>query len=127
MGTDVKHFRDLEVYQNAKKAALEIFELTQGFPVEERYSLVDQIRRSSRSVCSNIAEAWHKRRYKAAFIAKLSDSEGESAETQVWLDFSMECKYLDKDTCTKLDDQYSKIIGQLIRMIANPEKWTFKR
>ena len=123
----IKHFRDLEVYQNAKKAAMEIFKLTKGFPVEERYSLVDQIRRSSRSVCSNIAEAWHKRRYKAAFVAKLSDSEGESAETQTWLDFSMECNYLDNETCTKLDDQYSKIIGQLIRMIDNSEKWTFKR
>ncbi len=127
MSEVIKHFRDLKVYQNAKKAAMEIYELTKGFPKEEKFSLVDQIRRSSRSVCSNIAEAWHKRRYKASFVAKLSDSEGEAAETQVWLDFSHDCKYLNQDTYTRLDDEYAKIIGQLIRMINDPSKWTFKR
>ena len=84
----VKLHQDLEVYQLAFAAAMEIFELSKKFPVEERYSLTDQIRRSSRSVCANLAEAWRKRRYKAAFIAKLSDCESEAAETQVWIEFS---------------------------------------
>mgnify|MGYP001612864489 CR=1 FL=1 len=127
MSDVIKHFRDLKVYQNARKAAMEIYELTKKFPKEEKYSLVDQIRRSSRSVCSNISEAWHKRRYKAAFVAKLSDSEGEAAETQVWLDFSLECNYIEQDLFDRLDDEYAKIIGQLIRMINDPGKWTFKR
>ena len=106
---------------------MEIYELTKKFPKEEKYSLVDQIRRSSRSVCSNISEAWHKRRYKASFVAKLSDSEGEAAETQVWLDFSLECNYIEQDLFDRLVDEYAKIIGQLIRMINDPGKWTFKR
>ena len=126
MSEVIKHFRDLDVYRNAKKAAMEIYELTKGFSKEEKFSQVDQIRRSSRSVCSNIAEAWHKRRYKASFVARLSDSEGEAAETQVWLDFSLECTYIDRETFDRLDDEYAKIIGQLIRMINDPGKWTFK-
>ena len=96
MGKIINSYRELRVYQNAMDLAMEIFEITKKFPVEERYSLVDQIRRASRSVCSNIAEAWRKRRYKAAFIAKLSDSETEASETQVWLEFSFRCKYITK-------------------------------
>jgi len=82
---------ELEVYQKAFALAMEVFELSKSFPKEERYSLVDQIRRSSRSVCTNLAEAWRKRRYEAAFISKLSDSKAEAAETQVWLQFALEC------------------------------------
>jgi four helix bundle protein len=84
----IRHFRDLDVYQNALAAGLRVYELTKSFPIEERYALTDQARRSSRSVCANIAEAWRKRRYEAAFIAKLSDAEGEAAETQVHLEFA---------------------------------------
>jgi four helix bundle protein len=84
----IRHFRDLDVYQNALAAGLRVYELTKSFPIEERYALTDQARRSSRSVCANIAEAWRKRRYEAAFIAKLSDAEGEAAETQVHLEFT---------------------------------------
>ncbi len=83
MGERIKSYRDLRVYQNAMEAAMEIFELTKGFPLEEKYSMVDQVRRSSRSVCTNISEAWRKRRYRAAFVAKLSDAESEACETQV--------------------------------------------
>ncbi len=88
---------DLEVYRKAFDAAMRIFELSKRFPNEETYSLTDQIRRCSRSVCSNLAEAWRKRRYEAAFVSKLSDSETEAAETQVWLEFAVKCGYLDRD------------------------------
>ena len=106
--------------------AMQIFEITKTFPAEERYSLVDQIRRSSRSVCANIAEAWRKRRYKKAFISKLSDAETEAGETQVWLRFAEKCGYLDNDTRTELDKAYRAIIAQVISMIDNANKWTFK-
>jgi four helix bundle protein len=94
----ITRHQELEVYKKAFEVAMLIFELSKSFPNEETYSLTDQIRRSSRSVCSNIAEAWRKRRYEAAFIAKLNDSEGESAETQTWLEFAVKCKYIDRDT-----------------------------
>jgi four helix bundle protein len=96
------------------------------FPVEEKYSLVDQIRRSSRSVCANIAEAWRKRRYKAACIAKLSDAESEACETQVWIDVSNRCRYLDEALTDELDKAYNRIIGQLVRMISDAENWLIK-
>jgi four helix bundle protein len=89
----IRHFRDLNVYQNALAAGLRVYELSKGFPVEEHYALTDQVRRSSRSVCANIAEAWRKRRYEAAFIAKLSDTEGEAVETQVHLEFAFRFAY----------------------------------
>ena len=94
MADRINSYKDLHVYRNAMDAAMEIFEMTKDFPKEEKYSLVDQIRRSSRSVCANIGEAWRKRRYQAAFISKLSDAETEACETQVWLEFSWRCKYL---------------------------------
>ncbi len=111
----------------AMDAAMEIFQLTKKFPKEEQFSLVDQIRRSSRSVCSNIAESWRKRRYKAAFIAKLNDAETEACETQVWLEFSLRCKYLDSLTFERLDDIYDHILSQLVRMAENPENWILKK
>ena len=86
---NIRSYRELRVYQAAFDVAIEIFELTKSFPPEEKYSLVDQIRRSSRAVCSNLAEAWRKRRYPAHFVNKLSDSEGEADETRVWLEFSL--------------------------------------
>ena len=126
MGDRIRSYKDLRVYQNGMTAAMEIFELTRGFPPEEKYSMVDQMRRSSRSVCTNIAEAWRKRRYRAAFIAKLSDAESEVCETQVWIEFAVGCKYLDALRAEKLTDTYEQIIGQLVRMIEESNKWLIK-
>ena len=116
---------DLEVYQMAFEAAMEIFELTKNFPKEERYSLTDQIRRSSRSVCANLAEAFRKRKYPKSFVAKLSDSEGEAAETEVWLSFSLRCQYIDDSTAQRLNNAYEQIIGKLVNMALQPEKWSY--
>ncbi len=127
MANRIYSYKELNVYQNAFQAALEIFQLTKSFPKSEKYSLVNQIHRSSRSVCSNIAEAWRKRRYKAAFIAKLSDAESEACETQVWIEFAFKCDFLDKDVSTDLDRQYEKIMGQIVRMIDNADKWLIHR
>ena len=120
----IRTHKDLKVYQLAFEAAMEILEITKSFPREERYSLVDQMRRSSRSVAANISEAFRKRRYEKAFISKLSDSEGEAAETQVWLDFSLSCKYIDKQTHDMLFDKYDHIIAMIVNMINQPGKWT---
>lgn len=121
----IKSHKELIVYQLAFKVSMEIFQITKSFPKEEIYVLTSQIRRSSRSVCANLAEAFRKRRYEKAFISKLSDSEGEAAETQVWLDYSLECEYLDKELYQKLFDEYEKVIGMLVNMIKHPEKWSF--
>ena len=120
----IRNHKDLKVYNLAFDAAMEIYELSKSFPKEEKYSLTDQIRRSSRSVSANIVEAYRKRRYPKAFVSKLSDSEGEAAETQVWLDFSLKCKYItDKDHQT-LYQKYDWIIGKILIMINNPDKWS---
>lgn len=92
----INSVRDLEVYQLSLETAMEIFEITKSFPEEEKYSLTDQVRRSSRSVCTNLAEGWRKRRYKAVFINKLTDASQEAAETQTWLEFALKCNYIDK-------------------------------
>jgi four helix bundle protein len=126
MGDRIKSYRDLRVYQGAMDAAMKIFELTKSFPPEEKYSMVDQIRRSSRSVCANVAEVWRKRRYKAAFIAKLSDAESEACETQVWLEFANKCQYLDRSAQDDLDKAYEQIIAQLVKMIEDSNKWLIK-
>jgi len=102
---------------------MKIFHISRSFPVEERYSLTDQIRRSSRSVSANLAEAWRKRRYEKAFIAKLSDVETEAAETQVWLDYAYECKYINKEDYEQLIKDYEHIIAMVVKMIINPNKW----
>lgn len=102
----VKVHKDLIVYQKAFSAAMEIFHLSKRFPAEEKYSLTDQIRRSSRSVNANITEAWRKRRYEKSFVNKLNDADGEAAETQNWLDFAFACEYIDKETYL---DLYKKI------------------
>jgi four helix bundle protein len=120
----IESFRELRVYQEAFAAAMRIFTLTKQFPSEERFSMVDQMRRASRSVCANIAEAWRKRRYKAHFISKLSDAEGEAEATRVWLEFAHRCRYMEQDDFDQLDDTYDKILGQLVRMLAEPEKWS---
>src|SRR5437899_6565358 len=120
----IRHFRDLDVYQNALVAGLRVYELTKRFPIEERYALTDQARRSSRSVCANVAEAWRKRRYEAAFIAKLSDAESEAAETQVWLEFALQCNYLLPSPARELYRLYNAILRTLVGMINHPESWT---
>ena len=115
--------QQLDVYKKAFESAMRIFEISKSFPKEETYSLTDQIRRSSRSVCANIAEAWRKRRYEAAFIAKLNDAEGEAAETQTWLEFSVKCDYIERETGRGLYVQYDEIISMIVSMISNSEKW----
>jgi four helix bundle protein len=107
--------------------AMEIFELTKNLPKEETYSLVDQMRRSSRSVCTNLSEAWRKRRYRAAFVSKLSDSESESAEPQVLLEFAFRCRYVEKETFEKLDERYEHVLSQLVRMVMDADKWVIRR
>jgi four helix bundle protein len=124
-GRTIRRHTDLDVYQRAFAVAMRIFVLSQKFPIDERYSLTDQIRRSSRSVCANLAEAWRKRRYESAFISKLADSEAEAAETQVWLQFGQECGYLPADTAAELTAEYDAILGMLVTMITHPEKWRF--
>jgi four helix bundle protein len=120
----IKSHKELRVYQAAIDAAMRIFEITKRFPHEERYSMTDQMRRSSRSVCANIGEAWRKRRYPAHFRSKLSDSEGEAEETRVWLDLASRCKYITEAEAVDLDQTYDGILGQLVRMIDHPEQWT---
>jgi len=119
----IQTHRDLGVYLKAFDAAMQIFESSKTFPKEETYSLTDQVRRSSRSVCANLAEAWRKRRYEAAFISKLSDSECEAAETQVWLEFAVKCGYLDPEKARPLYQAYDQILGTLVGMINHPETW----
>ncbi|MCF6223952.1 MAG: four helix bundle protein [Flavobacteriaceae bacterium] len=123
MSEKIRKHTDLRVYQLSFEAGMEVFELTKTFPKEERYSLTDQIRRSSRSVSGNIAESWRKRKYPKSFVAKLSDSEGEAAETQVWLDYALQCNYLSKESYRLLYDKYEHIIAMLINMSTKLEQW----
>ncbi|MDM9383568.1 MULTISPECIES: four helix bundle protein [Nostocales] len=122
----VRKHQDLEIYKMAFDTAMQIFELSKKFPVEERYSLTDQIRRSSRSVCANLAEAWRKRRYEAAFVAKLNDCEAEAAETQTWIEFSVKCGYLDVEIGRELYGTYNQILSGLVNMINHSESWLMK-
>lgn len=124
MADKIRTYKDLRVYNLAFEAAMEIFHFTKDFPGEEKFSLVDQMRRSSRSVCANISEAWRKRRYRKAFILKLNDSESEACETQVWLQFARSCGYINAEMEARLDDRYSHIISQLFLMMKDAEKWT---
>ena len=106
---------------------MEIFELSKNFPKEEKYSLIDQIRRSSRSVCANLAEAWRRRRYKGSFLLRLNDAEAEAAETQVWLKFAVKCQYLPIDSGRKLYSQYNQILGLIVIMTNSTDKWLLKK
>lgn len=115
--------QELYVYQLAFEAAMRVFELTRSFPEDERQLLTQQIVRSSRSVCANIAEGWQKRRYKGAFIAKLNESEAEAAETQVWIEFAIICTYLDAQTGQELFQKYREVLTGLDRLIENAEAW----
>jgi four helix bundle protein len=120
---NVADYKQLRVYQLAFETAMEIFALSKKFPSEEKFALTDQIRRSSRSVCANIAEAWRKRRYEAAFVSKLSDSDTEAAETEVHLDFAFRCGYIDSQTHTNLRDHYDHICRQLTNMMHDAPSW----
>ena len=120
----IRTHRELEVYKMFFAASMKIFNLSKSFPKEETYSLIDQIRRSSRSVCSNIAEAFRKRRYEKSFISKLNDSEGEAAETQTWLEFSLECNYINRNDYDLLINEYENVLGKLVIMSNQPEKWS---
>ncbi len=116
-------FKRLKAYSKAYEAAMLVFEMSKSFPKEEKYALTDQVRRSSRAVCANIAEAYRKRNYPKHFISKLTDADAEASETKVWLDFAVDCLYIKKQECETLYGSYSEI-GKLINyMMANPEKF----
>jgi four helix bundle protein len=116
-------FRDLKVYQKAFKLAMDIFKMTKDFPEEEKYALTTQIRKSSRSVCSSIGEGYRKRKYQAHFVSKMTDSDMENSETQVWLDFSLSCKYIKGDMYNEYFERSEEIGRMLNHMIENPEKY----
>ena len=122
-----KSYKDLRVFQQALELAAEIFERTKKFPAEERYSMIDQIRRSSRSVCTNMGEAWRKRRYQAAFISKLNDSEAEACETQIWSLIAMRCGYLSKHEAEQWEQKYDYVLAQLVVMMREASKWILKQ
>lgn len=116
-------YRKLIAYQKAFELAMEVFEITKEFPKEEKYSLIDQVRRSSRSVCTNFVEAYKRRRYRDYFISKLNDAETENAETQVWLDFALACKYLLPEQYQRLTEKNDEIAKLILYMINNPDKF----
>jgi len=119
----VERFRDLRVYRDAFRAARRIYELSTNWPKVERYALTDQIRRSSRAVNANVAEAWRKRLYPKHFVSKLSDADAEAAETRSWLDFALDHGYLPQNTYDELDDRYDKIQASLVKMMDTPDRW----
>ena len=122
----LRHFRELNVYQEAMSQVMRITEMTRSFPTEERFALTDQIRRSSRSICANLAEAWRKRRYEAAFVSKLNDAETEAAETQVHLEIALRHDYIDQHSFEQQDDVCDKIIAQIVKMIDQSDRWIIK-
>ena len=123
----IKSYRELEVYKLSRQLSFEIFEMTKIFPKEERYSLIDQIRRSSRSVGAQIAEAWAKRRYEKHFISKLTDGDGEQQETQHWIETALDCNYIDKKTRDYYIGKYSEIGKMLQTMINKADLFCKKR
>ena len=122
----IKSFRELTVYQKAFEQAMRIFQLTKRFPKKEQYALTDHIRRASRSVCTNIGEAYRKRRYSAHFVSKLTDADAEATETMIWLDFSLSCGYLDTKDHTELSVEYDQIGKMAGSMISAPEKFCYR-
>jgi four helix bundle protein len=119
----IKSHQELEVYKLGFESAMEIFEVTRCFPKEERYSLTERIRRSSRAVCANITEAWRSRPYRGSFVYRLNNAEAEAAETQTWLQFAVRCGYLDAEAARSLYRRYDHVLGKLVTMIRQPEKW----
>ena len=123
MPSKIRYHWDLDVYKLSVEAAMHIFEASKSFPREELYSLTDQIRRSSRSVSGQIAEAWRRRKYEAVFVNKLNEAEGEGAETQVWLEYAVRCGYLPAKNGRDLHRLYNRILGKLVTMGNNPRQW----
>jgi len=119
----MSNYKDWLAYQKAYQLAMQVFVVTKDFPPEERYSLTDQFRRSSRSVCANIAESYKRRKYPNHFISKLNDAEAENAETQVWIDFSYDCKYLSQEKTTTLSSLNEEVSRLLHYMENHPEKF----
>ena len=119
----IRSYRDLRAYAAAEDAAMELYELSRTFPRDELYSLTSQARRSSRSVCANIAEAWQKRRYPAAFTAKLTDAAAEAEETRVWLAFAVRCGFLALEVAAQLEQRYDGVVGMIVRMASRPDDW----
>lgn len=113
----------LHVYQTARVNAMQLFDLSKRWPKAERYSLTDQARRSSRSVCANMAEAWAKRLYPKHFVSKLSDAHGEAEETRVWVGFAHDCGYIDREAAVALEADYRRVVGGLVKMMRNPSQW----
>ena len=127
MSSQIKSAKDLKVYKKAYTLAMQIFEISKRFPSDERYSLSDQVRRSSRSVCSNLRESWAKRSYPAHFVSKLTDADGENGETDTWLDFARDCGYVKADLHTELTETTAEIGAMLGSMIRNPEPFLHKK
>ncbi|MFO7917517.1 MAG: four helix bundle protein [Anaerolineae bacterium] len=123
----IRNHEELDVYTLAFDAAMNIFEASKHFPREEKYSLTDQIRRSSRSVWGNIAEAWRRRRCQAAFVSSLNNAEAEAAETQTWIKFALKCAYWEPEEAGELYKTYNHIIGKLVNMIRNPHPWLLQQ
>jgi four helix bundle protein len=123
----ISNYTNLKVYQVGFISAMRIFILTKNWPKDEKYALSSQIRRSSRSVCGNIAEAWRKRRYPAHFVSKLSDADAESAETEVWLEFAHCCKYIEVEEYKFLRNNYDYVCRMLYRMMKCPDDWRLRK
>ena len=123
----IKHHWELDVYKMSMEAAMDIFHASKRWPKEEMYSLIDQIRRSSRAVCAAISEAWRRRKYEAVFVSKLSEAEGEADETQTWLEFAVKCGYLERKEGARLFKQIDQVIGKLVKMGNEPEKWVLAK
>src|SRR5881392_3427233 len=119
----IQHHWQLDVFKLSRQGAKRFFELSKRFPKEETYSLTDQGRRSSRSVSGQIAEAWRRRKYEAVFVNKLNESEGEGGETQVWIEYSVKCGYVTPKQGREIHRLYNRILGKLVNMGNNPDKW----
>ena len=122
----IKSAKDLRAYQESYALAMEIFQYSKSWPTEKKYSLTHQIRRSSRSVCANLREAWAKRRYEAHFISKLTDADGENSETDTWLDFASDCGYIENDDSSHLKERCSKVGKMLGSMLKTPEPFLLR-
>jgi four helix bundle protein len=123
MGRRIESHFELDVYKKAFEVSMELFRRSKKFPKEEMYSLTDQVRRASRSVCANLAEGWRKRVYEAAFVAKLVDAEGEAGETQTWIQYAVACEYLDRETGAELFRRYDEILRMLVAIRTHPKQW----
>jgi four helix bundle protein len=126
MATPIRSHFELAVFKKAVDVAMSLFDVSKMFPKEELYSLTDQMRRSSRSVCANLAEAWRKRIYEAAFVSKINDAEAEAAESQNWVMFAVRCGYLDRDAGLELHNRYEEVLRMLVAMRTHPEQWVVR-